>query len=483
MDNTPGLKKTKPYPLLLTPSYKNYIWGGDRLAREYGKDTDVRPIAESWELSCHPDGPSIIKNGAYKGRPLADVLYEHPGWVGANFSDASDFPILIKLIDAKQDLSLQVHPNDEYAREHECSAGKNEAWYVIDCEPGAQLILGMREQIPAGGSEQVPVGSGDAQVPAGGSGGSTQVPAGGSGGSSGSAQVPAGSSGGSAQIPAGGDAQIPAGGGGEQVPAGSGEQVPAGGSGGSGGSAQVPAGGSGGSAQVPADGGGRLAPLSKGGLAPATSPPLPKGGWRQQDLRRQGGFTVGSIAQMIADGSIADFTNKVTIKPGDCYCVPAGMLHAICGGSLITEVQQSSNITYRVYDYDRQGADGKPRQLHIKQAADVIDTAAHTRNSSVSAVREHFDGFSVTNLVDWRYFKLSRYDIIEKAELFCGAAFHALLIIEGDCRIEYTPASATSTAEYSPAYIHAAKGACIFIPAGLGNYAICGRGCVLMATE
>ena len=316
-------------PMLLSPAFKDYIWGGDRLVKEYGKKTDMRPVAESWELSCHPDGYSHIASGAYKGRTLAGVLGERPDWVatGAAARAYSGFPILIKLIDAKRDLSLQVHPNDDYAKKYENDNGKNEAWYVIDCEPGSSLILGLGENMPEGG-----------------------------------------------------------------------------------------------------------------------------------------------VSALLKDESILKYVRDVPVKPGDCFCVPAGLLHAIRGGVLIAEVQQSSNVTYRVFDYGRTGPDGRPRQLHTNHAARVIDASARAGNAAENAVTRQFDGYRAADLIDWPYFKLSRIDVNGVARLLCGDTFQALLVVDGELAVE------------SEVSLAAEKGACVFIPAGLGRYALRGRGQALITT-
>ncbi|MDP4151929.1 MAG: class I mannose-6-phosphate isomerase [Bacillota bacterium] len=122
-------------PLKLNPIYKNYIWGGNRLKTEYNKITDITPLAESWELACHKDGDSIIANGEFAGQPLREYL------------KTDNFPILIKLIDAKENLSVQVHPNDEYAYKHEGEPGKTEMWYIVDCEEDAYLYYGLKYEV------------------------------------------------------------------------------------------------------------------------------------------------------------------------------------------------------------------------------------------------------------------------------------------------------------------------------------------------
>ena len=130
----------------LIPTGKDYLWGGTRLREEYGKQIDLTPLAETWECSVHPDGPSYVANGIYKGQTLAEVLSAHPEYLGTKVENGK-LPVLVKFIDAKKDLSVQVHPDDAYAREHEGDNGKTEMWYVVDCEPGASLYFGVNRAL------------------------------------------------------------------------------------------------------------------------------------------------------------------------------------------------------------------------------------------------------------------------------------------------------------------------------------------------
>lgn len=132
-------------PLFLEPVYKDYLWGGDSLKTQYNKNTEITPVAESWELCCHKDGESIILNGSYKGQTLTQYLAEIPTAVCDTPQRFADFPLLIKLIDAKQLLSVQVHPDNVYALANEGEQGKTEMWYVVDCEPGAELLFGFNQ--------------------------------------------------------------------------------------------------------------------------------------------------------------------------------------------------------------------------------------------------------------------------------------------------------------------------------------------------
>ena len=119
--------------LKLQPCGKDYLWGGTRLRDEYGKKIDLTPLAETWECSAHPDGPSIVSGGSFGGLTLPEVLEQHPEYLGTKVRDGH-MPVLVKFIDAAKDLSVQVHPDDAYAREHEGDNGKTEMWYVIDAE-------------------------------------------------------------------------------------------------------------------------------------------------------------------------------------------------------------------------------------------------------------------------------------------------------------------------------------------------------------
>ena len=208
----------------LTPACKDYLWGGNKLRTEYGVKSNLEPLAEAWVLSCHPDGPSVLPDGT----TLPDYLAAHPEAAGTHCKKFENFPVLVKLIDAKDNLSIQVHPSDAYALEHEGQYGKTEMWVVLEAEPDAFLYYGFREPI-----------------------------------------------------------------------------------------------------------------------------------------------TEEEFAERIRNNTLPEVLNAVPVKKGDVFFIPSGTLHAICKGIVIAEIQQNSNVTYRVYDYGRIGADGKPRALHIDQALKV----------------------------------------------------------------------------------------------------------------
>ncbi len=258
-----------PDPIVrLEPAFKDYLWGGTRLRDEWGKKCDYDTIAESWEVSAHPAGESIIGSGRHKGMLFSNYLHllgkESWGWkCAAN----STFPILVKLIDAKQDLSIQVHPDDEYALEHENEYGKNEMWYVIDSDEGAGLYCGFKKDLT------------------------------------------------------------------------------------------------------------------------------------REDVKRH-----------LADDTILDVLNWVETKPGDVFFIPAGTVHAIGKGNLICEVQQSSNSTYRLYDYNRKDRYGNTRELHIEKALDVLNYQKYMpQKFGHSETIE--TGFKEKLITECKYFTCKKYDV------------------------------------------------------------------------
>lgn len=135
------------YPFKLKAATKDYVWGGIKLKEFYAKEGAGDVIAESWEVSCHPDGPSIIANGQYEGITLAEVLEANPRYKGTNSEKFPFFPILVKFIDAKSNLSVQVHPDDAYALAHEGQFGKTEMWYIVECEKGAGVYCGFKKPV------------------------------------------------------------------------------------------------------------------------------------------------------------------------------------------------------------------------------------------------------------------------------------------------------------------------------------------------
>lgn len=301
------------YPLFLTPALKDYLWGGNRLPAEYGYQSDLEKVAEAWVLSCHPQGASTVVNGDLTGKTLSEVLNEWgAGALGTN-SDAFDrFPLLIKFIDARDRLSVQVHPDDEYGLRVEGEYGKTEMWYVLDCEPGAKLIYGVNQNLT------------------------------------------------------------------------------------------------------------------------------------KEEFRAR-----------ITDNTLEEVCRFVPVKKGDVFFIPAGTLHAIGAGILIAEVQQNSATTYRVSDYGRLGADGKPRELHIEKAIDV--TSLTPSELSVDGLSESADENGRTVLLaKCRYFTAELWEIDGVRSAGDQHTFQSLLCLDGGgtliCDGKEWPVK---------------KGDSVFLPAGL----------------
>ena len=306
------------YPIKTNPIFKQYIWGGSALADRFGKPIADNFAAESWEISCHPDGPCTIANGAYAGMQLQEALDKYPNELLGN-TRYETFPLLVKLLDANQDLSVQVHPDDAYANLHENgSLGKTEMWYVIDAKPDAKLVYGLKP-----------------------------------------------------------------------------------------------------------------------------------------------GATRNSFRTAIENGTLEQILNYVPVKKGDSFFIPAGTLHAICGGLLIAEIQQSSNTTYRVYDYNRKDADGNLRPLHVEKAVDVTSMEPVADSGAQPPVT--IDGNIVTVLASCPLFETVKYDISASVAIDGRDTFELLIFTEGSGAIAYAGGEEPFTA-----------GDSFFIPAALGGYHING---------
>ena len=279
----------------LEPAFKDNLWGGTKIRDVYGKKCDYDVIGESWELSAHPDGQSRIAEGRYKGMLFNEYLNiigkEALGWK----CQAQDrFPILIKFIDAKQALSIQIHPDDEYALENENEYGKNEMWYVVDSEPGSYLYCGL-----------------------------------------------------------------------------------------------------------------------------------------SRDASKE------EILERINNNTITDILNKIEVKAGDVVMVKAGTIHAIGAGVFICEIQQNSNCTYRMYDYDRRDKFGNPRELHVKKALDVVDNHKYIKDNKTEVVIARNEHFTEERLVQCKYFEVYKYDVNDEAKITVDeASFVSVLFINGSGTIE-----------------------------------------------
>ncbi len=290
----------------LYPAYKDYLWGGSTLKERYGKNTDTTPLAESWELSFHKDGPCCLGDG----RMLEEAITRDE--LGKKLENFSEFPMLIKFIDAKSDLSVQVHPSDEYARKHESSLGKTEAWYIVEAGANAGIYLGFN-----------------------------------------------------------------------------------------------------------------------------------------RDVSKE------EYEKAIGNGTLCSLLNFIKVKAGECYFIPAGTIHAIGAGCLICEVQQNSNVTYRVFDYKRKDKNGHERELHIERALDVTNTNKTVPQPS-----------SAPLLAECEYFSLSRLTVNGacKQETL-GESFHSLTCVSGSGEID------------GQAF---RQGDTFFVPANYGEYSLNGNAELLL---
>lgn len=309
--------------LKLKPAIKDYLWGGRRLVEEYNKESDLDKVAESWEMSNHKDGSSIIINGKYAGVNFREYLEKEGKKVwGENCDKYDNFPVMIKFIDAKQALSIQVHPDDDYALKYEGEFGKNEFWYVLDAEPGAFLYYGVNEEM-----------------------------------------------------------------------------------------------------------------------------------------------TKAQFKERIENGTICDYLKKVEVKRGDCFLIEAGTIHAIGAGTVIAEIQQCSNSTYRVYDFGRVGVDGKPRELHIDKAVDVTNLKPSGKNGEAEGESIDYKSYASKLLTSNEYFTCTKYDVNGDVTLNAtNSSFDSVIIIEGNGKI------VSDSQQFE-----VRKGDSFFIPAGYGSYTISGN--------
>ncbi len=309
------------FPFTLWPAAKNYLWGGSRLNDDFGKNIYLSPLAETWECSTHPGGQSTVASGEFKGLPLGEVLNLRPEFLGTHPLEIthgrSELPIIIKLIDAKHDLSVQVHPDDEYALKNEGSLGKTEMWYVLDAKKGASLVYGFN-----------------------------------------------------------------------------------------------------------------------------------------QDMTPQ------RVRDALADETIGNYLNCLPVHKNDVFYIEAGTIHAIGAGVLIAEIQENSDVTYRLYDYERVGKDGRKRPLHIDKALNVMNLKSSDAPRQPMRVLNYKNGAASELLNRCKYFQVERLLLnteIKRSlmDFQTGPnSFHALLCVDG-CGVLY------GDGVMLPFF----KGDCIFVPA------------------
>mgnify|MGYP002673215799 FL=1 len=277
-------KKTRPI-LFLNPVFKEMIWGGNQLAEKFGYEIPSDKTGECWAVSAHPNGDCTVREGEYAGRKLSELFKEEPELFGSLPLDR--FPLLIKIIDAKADLSIQVHPDDAYAKVHENgSLGKTECWYILDCPEDATLVVGHN----AGSREE--------------------------------------------------------------------------------------------------------------------------------------------LKEMIDQKRWSELIREVPVKKGDFIQINPGTVHAIKGGLMILETQQNSDITYRVYDYDRL-SNGKPRELHVQQSIDVITVPAPSAEDSVSHAAD-LPANTMNELIACDYYKVYKLTVTEPVSFEQEHPFLIMSVIEGE---------------------------------------------------
>lgn len=304
-------------PFLLQPAGKDYLWGGSRLKDDFAKNIDMTPLAETWECSTHPDGPSMIASGRFAGKRLTDVLRLCPDYLGTHPASGNELPILIKFIDAKQDLSVQVHPDDAYARIHENGqSGKTEMWYVLDAARDAEIIYGLYQN--------------------------------------------------------------------------TGKDV---------------------------------------------------------------------LRKASADGTIGKYMQKIPIKKDDVFYIEAGTIHAIGAGALIVEIQENSNLTYRLFDYDRIDKNGRKRKLQVERALDAANLRGSRNPRQPIRVLRYRPGVAEELLCRCKYFEVHRMIVNteRRQEVHFRAdkiSFRVLLCVRG-----------CGTVSWGSSLLNIYKGDCMFFPA------------------
>ncbi|EIT83911.1 mannose-6-phosphate isomerase [Fictibacillus macauensis ZFHKF-1] len=276
-------------PLFLQPVFKDRIWGGTKLKDVFGYDIPSHTTGECWGISAHPNGPSTILNGPLQGMTLDQAWQKHRGLFGGQSGE--DFPLLIKILDAKTDLSVQVHPDDDYAQRVENEAfGKTECWYIIDCEEGAELVYGHHA--------------------------------------------------------------------------------------------------------------------------------------KSRD----------EFQTLVNEGKWNELLRTVKIKPGDFVYVPNGTIHAIGAGTMILETQQSSDVTYRVYDYDRRDEHGNKRELHIKKSIEVA-MIPH-EDADFAPVKRQAGDLHIKKLIQEAYFTVYHWHINGTSHVMDNPLYMLVSVIDGEGEIE-----------------------------------------------
>ncbi|WP_144502503.1 mannose-6-phosphate isomerase, class I [Bacillus thuringiensis] len=272
-------------PLFFKPLFKTCIWGGDSLGNEFGYALPSNNTGESWLISAHPNGTSTIENGQYAGFTLGEIWREHPELFGNPKEEF--FPLLTKFLDANKDLSVQVHPDDLYAKKNEDEKfGKTECWYILNCKKDAEIILGHHAR------------------------------------------------------------------------------------------------------------------------------------------------TKKELVAMIEKGKWDKLLRKVKINPGDFFYIPSGTMHALCEGALVLEIQQSSDTTYRVYDYNREDENGNLRELHLKKAMEVVNVPHISVNNQLSKLVQR--NVICTKLVQSKFFSVFKWEVKGRLAFWCNDQYLLCVITKGN---------------------------------------------------
>ncbi len=308
-------------PFLLKPAAKDYLWGGNWLNEIYEKGIAMSPLAETWECSTHPDGESLVATGSFAGSTLGSVLREHPEFLGSHPLRTTEgepiLPVLVKLIDARRDLSVQVHPDDEYAKTNEGCFGKTEFWYILQAKKGAKIVFGFNRDVDA-----------------------------------------------------------------------------------------------------------------------------------------------ALVRNAIRQGTIGRYLNHVAASRDDLFFVEPGTVHAIGEGILLAEIQENSNLTYRLYDYDRVDQHNRKRPLHVEKALAVAKLSSSAVPRQPLRLLRYQKGCASEMLARCRYFQVERLLLNTEthkslADFRAGKnSFHALLCTDG-CGVLFG----------EDFMLNFFKGDCVFVPA------------------
>jgi len=310
------------------------LWGGNRLNTMYHRNSPYDKTGESWDISCRPDEMGIIENGPAAGLSLADyIARDRTGVLGTRLAKEERFPLLVKLIDANDNLSVQVHPDDSYAS-GSADTGKTEMWYILTPPTDGHLIIGLKP-----------------------------------------------------------------------------------------------------------------------------------------------GITQNALRTAYENGTVEDCLNRLPVAAGDIVNIPARLVHALTPGVMVAEVQQNSDITYRLFDYGRVGLDGKPRQLHVEDALAVADFEGKLSKATIPGLSIKKGDCTQTYAIANKYFAVIKYELTGCLEETSDpAAFCIYTCVEGE--VEFL----VPTACHPQEIVKLPAGRSVFIPAGLGRYVLCPKHerCVLI---